>query len=326
MEIMDRNLPVNLGRVTEAAALASGKYLGRGDKNGADGAAVDAMRRMFDTVDIDGIVVIGEGEMDEAPMLYIGEKIGNREEEGVPLVDIAVDPLDGTTSIAKGLPNAISVVAVAPRGCMLHAPDMYMDKIACGPRAAGAININDSPEKNIRRVAKALGKDVSDITVSVLERERHDQLVKEIREAGARIKMISDGDVMSAIATCFDHTGVDLMMGRGGAPEGVLAAAALKCMRGDFQGKLAPQTEEEIKRCHEMGAKLDEIYTLDDLVKGDDVVFSATGVSNGELLKGVHYLGNNVAETETLILRSVTGTVRFMHATHYLDKKPEYAK
>ncbi|NLY09940.1 MAG: class II fructose-bisphosphatase [Tissierellia bacterium] len=322
---MDRNLAVNLGRVTEAAALASGKHLGRGDKNGADQAAVDAMRRMFDTVDIDGIVVIGEGEMDEAPMLYIGEHIGTKEEGGAK-VDIAVDPLDGTTSIANGLPNAISVVAVTPRGCMLHAPDMYMEKIACGPKAAGMIDIKASPEENIIRVAKALGKDVTDITVAVLDRERHVDLVNAIRNAGARIQMISDGDVMSALATCFDHTGVDLMMGIGGAPEGVLAAAALKCMRGDFQCILKPEDDEQIARCQLMGASLDRVYRLDDLVQGDDILFAATGVSNGELLKGVQYLGNNKAQTETLILRSATGTVRFMEATHYLDRKPEYAK
>ncbi len=322
---MDRNLVVNLGRVTEAAALASGKYLGRGDKNAADGAAVDAMRRMFDTVDIDGIVVIGEGEMDEAPMLYIGEHIG-RQREGGTKVDIAVDPLDGTTSIANGLANAISVVAVAPRGCMLHAPDMYMDKIACGPEAKGVIDINKTVEENINAVADAIGKSVDDITVAVLDRERHEKLVKEIRDAGARIKMLSDGDVLSAISTCFEHTGVDLIMGIGGAPEGVLAAAAMKCLGGDFQGVLKPETDEQIKRCKEMGATPDTVYYLDDLVKGDDIIFAATGVSHGELLDGVRYLGNNMAETETLILRSVTGTVRFMSAIHHLDKKPEYAQ
>lgn len=322
---MDRNLPVNLGRVTEAAALASAKLLGRGDKNEADQAAVDAMRRMFDTVNIDGVVVIGEGEMDEAPMLYIGEHIGTATRDDLK-VDIAVDPLDGTTSVANGLPNAISVVAVAPRGCMLHAPDTYMKKIAVGPKAKGVIDINKTVEENIRNVAKALNKDVSDITVTVLNRPRHDELIRDIRNAGARIKMISDGDVLGAISTCFDYTGVDILMGIGGAPEGVLAAAALKCLGGEIQGILHPANEEHVQRCINMGAKLNEVYYTDDLVKGDEIAFAATGVSYGELLQGVKYLENNMATTHTLILRAETGTIRFMESIHKLDKKPEYAK
>ena len=234
---MDRNLPVNLARVTEAAALSSAKFLGQGDKNLADAAAVDAMRRMFDTLDIDGVVVIGEGEMDEAPMLYIGENIGTAQEDGLK-VDIAVDPLDGTTSVANGLPNAISVVAVAPRGCLLHAPDTYMKKIAVGPKAKGSIDIHASVKENIENVAKALKKDVSEITVVVIDRPRHTPLVKEIRDAGARIKMISDGDVLGAIDACFDYTNTDILMGTGGAPEGVITAVALKCLGGEFQGIL----------------------------------------------------------------------------------------
>ena len=230
---MNRDLGLNLARVTEAAALAAGKWMGKGDKNAADGAAVDAMRRMFDTIDIDGTVVIGEGEIDEAPMLYIGENIGKSTNENQ--VDIAVDPLDGTTSIAGGMPNAIAVVAVAPKGCLLNAPDCYMNKIACGPKAKGAIQLEASTEENIKNVAKALDKDISDVTVSVLQRDRHDQLVKEIRATGARIKFVNDGDIVTAIATCFDDSGVDLVMGIGGAPEGVIAAAALKCLGGDFQ-------------------------------------------------------------------------------------------
>lgn len=322
---MDRNLVTNLGRVTEAAALAGAKLLGRGDKNQADQEAVDAMRRMFDTVDIDGIVVIGEGEMDEAPMLYIGERIGSGTSKDVQ-VDIAVDPLDGTTSVANGLPNAISVLAVAPRGTMLHAPDMYMKKIAVGPRAKGVIDIKASIKTNIENVARALNKDVSDVTVTMLERNRHDKMAEETIEAGARIKFISDGDVIGAINTCFDHTDVDILIGIGGAPEGVLAAAALKCLDGEMQCLMIAQNEEEIRRCKEMGVDLDKIYTTDDLVQGDEVIFAATGVSHGELLDGVQFMDNNRANTHSLILRAETGTIRFMKAHHRLDKKPEYAK
>lgn len=322
---MDRNLALNLARVTEAAALASAKLLGRGDKNAADQAAVDAMRRMFDTVNIDGVVVIGEGEIDEAPMLYIGEQIGIAGEDSLK-VDIAVDPLDGTSSIAYGRPDAVSVVAIAPRGCMLHAPDTYMNKIAVGPKAAGVIDINAPIEDNIARVAKALDKDVSEVTITMLDRPRHSDLVASIRKAGARIRMITDGDVIAAINTCFENTGVDMMVGIGGAPEGVLTAAALKCMGGEFQGVLHPVTEEQKRRCIEMGVDLNKVYKTDDLVKGDEVVFAATGVSHGELLQVVKYLENNVASTHTLVLRAETGTIRFIEATHKLDKKPEYAK
>ncbi len=322
---MDRNLPINLGRVTEAAALASAKHLGKGDKDKADQAAVDAMRRMFDTINIDGVVVIGEGEMDEAPMLYIGEKIGKAGEDDLK-VDIAVDPVDGTTSVANGLPNAISVVAVAPRGCLLHAPDTYMKKIAVGPKAKGVIDIHKSVQENILNVAKALNKSVEDITVEVLDRPRHDEMIKEIRQAGARIKLVSDGDVLSAISTCFDYTGVDMTMGIGGAPEGVITAVALKCIGGDFQGILAPLNEEHRQRCIKMGADIDKVYYIDDLAKGGEMSFAATGVSYGELLEGVKYLNNNTATTHTLILRSETGTIRFLQSIHHLDKKPEYAK
>ncbi|MBU5436752.1 class II fructose-bisphosphatase [Tissierella sp. MSJ-40] len=322
---MDRNLALNLARVTEAAALASAKYLGRGDKNAADQAAVDAMRRMFDTINIDGIVVIGEGELDEAPMLYIGEEIGKATGESLK-VDIAVDPLDGTISVAKGLPNAISVVAIAPRGCLLHAPDTYMKKIAVGPKARGFVDINASVEENIRNVAKALDKDVSEITVNILDRPRHDKLVEEVRKVGARIKMFSDGDVLAAISTCFDYTGVDILMGIGGAPEGVIAAAALKCMEGEFQGVLCPATEEQKERCLNMGADLNKVLTMEDLVKGNEIIFAATGVSYGELLQGVKYLEYNKASTHSLVMRAETGTIRFIEAIHRLDKKPEYAK
>lgn len=323
---MDRNLAINLVRVTEAAALESAKHLGRGDKIKADQAAVDGMRNMFDTLMIDGVVVIGEGEMDEAPMLYIGEHIG-KAVEGCPKVDIAVDPLDGTTAVAKGLPNAISVVAVAPRGCLLHAPDMYMDKIAVGPKAAGKININASVEENLNSVAEALNKDISDVTVTMLDRPRHEELISRVRNAGARIKLFGDGDVAAAIATCFEHSGVDILLGIGGAPEGVIAAAALKCMGGEFQGKLIPYTDEERERCIKMGiGNIDKVLTMEDLAKGNEILFAATGISDGELLKGVVYYENNTARTHSMVTRSKTGTIRFIESIHKLDKKPEYAK
>lgn len=324
--MIDRDLALGLVRVTEIAALGSARWMGRGDKNAADQAAVDGMRKMFDTLNIDGVVVIGEGEMDEAPMLYIGEELGKRGSEDVK-VDIAVDPLDGTNSVAKGLPNAVSVIAIAERGCLLHAPDMYMDKIAVGPRAKGVININAPVEENLRNIAKALNKDIKEVTVTMLDRERHEGLVKEIRKVGSRIKLFKDGDVAAAIATCFDKTGVDVMMGIGGAPEGVIAAAALKCMGGEFQGRLYPMNEDERQRCKSMGiCDIDRVLHLDDLVKGDDVFFAATGISDGELLKGVLYMENNIAVTDSVVMRLKTGTIRFVEATHNLSRKPQYIK
>ncbi|KNF09738.1 fructose-1,6-bisphosphatase class 2 [Gottschalkia purinilytica] len=322
---MDRNLALNIVRVTEAAALSSAKFLGRGDKNAADQAAVDGMRKMFDTLNIDGVVVIGEGEMDEAPMLYIGEQIGQGNESS-PKVDIAVDPVDGTTAVAKGLSNAIAVVAIAPRGCLLHAPDMYMDKIAVGPKAKGVINIEASVEDNLKAVAKALNKDISELTVNILDRERHEELITQVRNVGARIKLFSDGDVAAAIATCFDHSGVDVLMGIGGAPEGVIAAAALKCMGGEFQGRLVPYNEEEKARCTKMGIEdTNCVLSMEDLVKGNEIYFAATGISDGDLLKGVVYYENNMAKTYSMVTRAETGTVRFVEAIHKLDEKPEYA-
>lgn len=323
---MDRNLALNLVRVTEAAALESARFLGRGDKNAADQAAVNGMRNMFDTVNIDGTVVIGEGEMDEAPMLYIGEKIGNPV-EGSTKVDIAVDPLDGTTAVAEGRANAISVVAVAPKGCLLHAPDMYMDKIAVGPKAKGCVDINAPVEENLKNVAEALNKDISDLTVTMLDRPRHKDLIKKVRDIGARIKLFGDGDVAAALATCFENLGVDILMGIGGAPEGVLAAAAMKCMEGEFQGKLYPMNGKEKERCTKMGIDdVEKVLYLDDLVKGNEIIFAATGVSDGELLKGVVFPETNIAKTYSMVLRAETGTVRFIDAIHSLDKKPEYAK
>lgn len=321
---MDRNLALNLARVTEAAALSAGKWLGKGDKNCADGAAVDAMRRMFDTVEIDGTVVIGEGEIDEAPMLYIGEKIGTK--SGEEQVDIAVDPIDGTNSVAAGGTNSIAVLAVAPKGCLLNAPDIYMDKIACGPKAKGAIKLDDSPSENIKRVAEKLNKNIDEITVAILDRPRHEKIIKEIRKLGARIKKVSDGDIVTAIECCFEESGVDLIMGRGGAPEGVIAAAALKCLGGDFQGRLHPTDEKQEARCKDLHSDLNKVYEIDDLVKGNEVIFSVTGISKGEILDGVKYYENNIATTESLVLRLPSGTQRFIKSTHRLDLKPDYAK
>ncbi|QXM06736.1 class II fructose-bisphosphatase [Crassaminicella indica] len=322
---MDRNLALNLARVTEAAALGAAKYMGRGDKNIADQAAVDGMRSMLDTLNIDGVVVIGEGEMDEAPMLYIGEQIG-KADNGCIKVDIAVDPVDGTNCVAKGLPNAVAVVAVAPKGHLLNAPDMYMDKIAVGPKAKGVIDMNAPVKENLLNVAKALNKNITDLTVTMLDRERHERIIKECRELGVRIKLFKEGDVAAAIATCFEDRGIDIMLGIGGAPEGVLAAAAIKCLGGEFQGKLVPFEEEERERCKKMGVDCEKVLRLDDLVKGNEVYFAATGISDGDLLRGVTYSENNMARTHSVVMRAETGTIRFIEAIHKLDKKPEYAK
>ncbi|SHJ85405.1 class II fructose-bisphosphatase [Tepidibacter formicigenes] len=322
---MDRNLAINLVRVTEAAALGASKHLGRGDKNIADQAAVDGMRKMFDTIDIDGTVVIGEGEMDEAPMLYIGESIG-RCCDGAIKVDIAVDPLDGTNCVAKGLPNAIAVVALAPKGHLLNAPDMYMDKIAVGPKAKGLVSLDNPITENLKILSNVLDKSMDDLTVTMLDRERHEKLIKECRDAGVRLKLFNEGDIGAAMATCFDHTGIDMMVGIGGAPEGVLAAAALKCMGGDFQGRLVPYEDEEKKRCIDMGINPNKLLTMEDLVKGNEVYFAATGITEGDFLKGVVYKGNKIVQTHSVVMRSETGTIRFIDAIHKLDKKPSYAK
>lgn len=317
---MERELALELVRVTEAAALACARWMGRGDKIKADQLAVDAMRRGFDTVGIEGTVVIGEGEMDEAPMLYIGEKVGT----GGPPVDVAVDPLEGTNLVAKGIGGSIAVLAVAPKGCLLHAPDMYMEKIAVGPDAAGCIDLEASLAANLRWVARAKGKDISDLTVVILDRERHARQIAECREAGARIKLISDGDVAPAVAAAFPDSGVDVLVGIGGAPEGVLAAAALKSMGGDMQARLVPQNEAEVTRCAEMGVQPDQILRLYDLVRGEDVIFAATGITDGDLLRGVRYLPGTKACTQSVVMRSTTGTVRFIDATHRLDRKPQW--
>ena len=315
---MDRNLALELVRVTEAAALACGRWVGKGDKHAADRAATEAMRRSLEAIDISGTVVIGEGEMDEAPMLYIGEKVGSGNGQQV---DIAVDPLEGTNICAKGLNGSIATIALAPRGGFLHAPDMYMEKIAVGPSARGAIDINLPPAENLRRVAAAKGCQIGDLTVVILDRPRHDRMVNDIRKAGARIHLISDGDVAPAIAAAVENSGIDLLMGIGGAPEGVLAAAALQCLGGDMQGRLVFMSNEERERVRSMGiSDFDRVYNCDDLASGD-VVFAATGVTNGDLLKGVRYFAGG-AETHSIVMRSKTRTVRFIEARHCFEHKP----
>ncbi len=317
---MDRNLALEFVRITEAAALASARFMGRGDEKAADQAAVDAMRRAFDSVDIAGRVVIGEGERDEAPMLYIGEEVG-KSQEGSLAVDIALDPLEGTTICAKGDVGAISVIAAAEKGHFLHAPDVYMDKVACGPRSAGAISIDSSPEENISRVSEALGKPVADITVVILDRSRHSELIQRVRKTGARIRLIGDGDVSAAIATCWEDSGIDLLLGIGGAPEGVITAAALKCMGGDFQGRLLFKNEEERERARKMGVEdMNRSYKRDDLARGS-VLFFATGVTDGPLLRGVRTLPGQKAKTESVVMRSQTGTIRYVQAEHNFNIK-----
>jgi fructose-1,6-bisphosphatase class II len=317
---MERNLALEFVRLTEAAALSSARWMGRGNEKAADQAAVDAMRKAFDSLVIDGTVVIGEGERDEAPMLYIGEKVGRRT-EGAPAIDIALDPLEGTTICATGGVGSISVIAVAERGNFLHAPDTYMDKIACGPEARGQIDIDLSPTENIHRVAEALRKTVGDMTVVILERPRHADLIAEVRKTGARIHLIGDGDVSAAVAASWLDSGIDLLIGIGGAPEGVISAAAMQCLGGDFQGRLKFRNEEEKQRAHKMGIKdLNKKYTVDELARGS-VMFCATGVTDGPLLKGVKLLPNKQAKTHSLVMRSKTGTVRTIEAHHNFNLK-----
>jgi fructose-1,6-bisphosphatase II len=320
--ILDRNLALEVVRVTEAAALASARLMGRGAKNEADEAAVQAMRRAFDGLQIRGTVVIGEGERDEAPMLFIGEKVGSGHQDD-PEVDIAVDPLEGTNLCAFGLPNAISVVAFAEKGKFLHAPDTYMDKIAVGPAAKGVIDLDKSPTENLKAIADAKGCYVEDLTTIILDRERHQKLIQEVRKAGARIKLISDGDVSAAISTCVEGTGIDVLFGSGGAPEGVLAAAALRCTGGDFQGRLMFRNDQERDRAASMGVKdLDRKFSLHELAQGD-VMFAATGVTSGDMLKGVRFFKGG-AHTHSIVMRSKSGTIRFIEAEHHFDRKPAY--
>ena len=315
--IPDRNLALELVRVTEAAAMGAAGWIGRGDKNAADGAAVDLMRRMINTVTMQGVVVIGEGEKDEAPMLFNNERVG----AGFgPEVDVAVDPLEGTRLTALGIPGSISVIAVAERGSMFFpGAALYMEKIAVGPEAAGAIDLHLSPTENVRSVAAAKGMRVSDLTVVVLERERHDGLIEELRTAGARVNLIRDGDVAPSIAACRPWTGVDMLMGIGGTPEGVISAAAIKCMGGAIQGRLWPRNDDEKRALLDAGFDLDRVLTADDLVAGDDIFVAATGVTGGSLLSGVRASATGV-DTESLVMRSRSGTVRRIAAFHPNDK------
>ncbi|WP_436493771.1 class II fructose-bisphosphatase [Actinokineospora sp. HUAS TT18] len=321
-EAPDRNLALELVRVTEAAAMAAGRWVGRGDKIGGDQAAVDAMRKLVHTVSMRGVVVIGEGEKDEAPMLYNGEEVGNGDG---PDCDVAVDPIDGTTLMAKGMPNAIAVLAVAERGAMFDPSAVfYMEKLAVGPEAADVVDITAPVAENIRRVAKAKHSDVSDVTVCILDRPRHENLIHEVREAGARIHFISDGDVAGAISAARPNTGVDLLLGIGGTPEGIIAAAALKCMGGAIQGKLWPKDAEERAKAIDAGHDLDRILFTDDLVSGDNVFFCATGITDGDLLRGVHYRAGGCT-TQSIVMRSKSGTVRMIDGFHRLTKLREYS-
>ena len=318
----DRNLALELARVTEAAALAATRWVGRGDKEAADQAAVDAMRLMMGTISMDGVVVIGEGEKDEAPMLYRGEEIGNGEP---PVVDIAVDPIDGTTLTSKGQPGALAVVALSERGTMFDpGPCVYMEKLAVGEEAADVIDIEAPIADNLERVAKVKGSDVSDLTVIILERSRHDQLAKEVREAGARINFIPDGDVAGAIAAARSESAADVYVGIGGTPEGVIAAAALKCLGGALQGRLWPRNDDERQATIDAGYDIDKVLNTDDLVSGEDVFFSATGITDGDLLKGVRHRGQSII-TQTLVMRSRSGTVRMVDALHRRQKLRDFS-
>ncbi|WP_225837311.1 class II fructose-bisphosphatase [Streptomyces sp. NK08204] len=321
-EAPDRNLALELVRVTEAAAMAAGRWVGRGDKMGADGAAVRAMRTLVSTVSMNGVVVIGEGEKDEAPMLFNGERVG----DGTgPEVDIAVDPIDGTTLTAKGMPNAIAVLAAAERGAMFDPSAVfYMDKLVTGPEAADFVDIDAPVAVNIRRIAKAKRSTPEDVTVVILDRPRHEGLIKEVREAGARIKLISDGDVAGSIYALREGTGVDLLLGIGGTPEGIISACAVKCLGGTIQGKLWPKDDEERQRAIDAGHDLDRVLTTEDLVNGENVFFVATGITDGELLRGVRYR-SETATTDSIVMRSKSGTVRRIDSEHRLSKLRAYS-
>jgi fructose-1,6-bisphosphatase II len=312
-----RNLAMELVRVTEAGALAAGRFMGRGDKEAADAAAVNAMRIVLQTVDMNGVIIIGEGEKDNAPMLYNGENVGNG---SPPDVDVAVDPIDGTRPLAFGRSNSLATVALAPRGSMFDpGPFVYMNKLAVGPEARGVINIEKSITENLQAIAKAKHKDVEDLTTIILDRDRHKDMIAEIRRAGARIRIIPDGDVAAALMTAWPDSGVDVLLGVGGTPEGVIAACALRAMGGEIQGKLYARDEDELRRGREAGYNFDKILTMDDLVSSEDVFFAATGITDGELLQGVRYFGEG-ASTDSLVVRGLTGTVRQINATHRLDK------
>jgi fructose-1,6-bisphosphatase II len=318
----DRNLALELVRVTEAAAMAAGRWVGRGDKNGADGAAVNAMRTLIGTVGMDGVVVIGEGEKDNAPMLYNGEQVGSGEG---PACDVAVDPVDGTTLVAKGMANGIAVMAVSARNSMYDPSAVfYMEKLVVGPEAAEVVDIRLPVAENIRRVAKAKGSSVDDVTVVLLDRPRHDELATQIRATGARIKFISDGDVAGAVEAARPDTGLDMLLGIGGTPEGIIAACAMKCLGGKIQGKLWPRDDAERQKALDAGHDLDRVLDTDDLVSGDDCFFVATGITDGELLRGVRY-GRSTARTHSLVMRSRSGTIRSIESVHQLEKLRAYS-
>ncbi len=317
MVVPDRNMALELVRATEAAAMAAGRWMGRGDKNGVDGAAVDAMRYMLNTVRMSGTVIIGEGEKDEAPMLFNGETLGTGEP---PEVDIAVDPVDGTTLTSHGRGGAVSVVAVSEKGTMYDPRHIfYMNKIITGPEAADVIDIEAPVRENIQRVAKAKGKRCEDVTVITLDRPRHEALVQEIRDTGARIRFISDGDVCGALMTCKEGSGIDLLLGIGGSPEAVVTAAAMKCVGGGIQCILWPRNEKEREKCNELGVDIKKILTAEDLVSGDNIFFALTGVTDGELVRGVRYEGNKIS-TSSLVMRSKSGTIRYIDAMHAVEK------
>ncbi|MCE5206987.1 MAG: class II fructose-bisphosphatase [Chloroflexi bacterium] len=312
-----RNLALELVRVTEAAALAAGRYVGSGDKKLADKAAVDAMRLVLNSIEMDGVIVIGEGEKDEAPMLYNGERIGNGEP---PMVDIAVDPIDGTRPAAYGLPNSITTVALAPRGTMFNpGPFVYMNKIAVGPAARDVIDIEAPVEENLRKIAKAKGENVNDLTAVILDRPRHKELITQVRKMGVRIRMIPDGDVSGAIMTSWPNSGVDVLLGIGGTPEGVLAACAMRCLGGCIMGKMYARNEKDLERAAEYGYDFNKVYTQDDLISSEDTFFAATGLTNGDLLKGLDYSSDG-AQTHSLVMRGLTGTVREITAYHRMSK------
>jgi fructose-1,6-bisphosphatase II len=319
---LDRNLALEVVRVTEAAALAAARHMGRGDRQAADRGAVTAMRRAFQSLRIRGTVVIGEGERDRAPMLFIGETVGSGSADD-PLVDIAVDPLEGTSLCAFGRPNALSVVAMGEEGQLLHAPDIHMKKIAVGPIAKGLIDIDKSATENLKAIADAKGCFVDDLTAVILDRPRHDGIVQEVREAGARVRFISDGDISAAISTCSDESGIDVLFGTGGAPEGVLAACAVRCLGGDFQARLVPADELELARARAHGVDVTKKWLLTDIARGD-VMFAATGVTHGDMLKGVRFFSGG-ARTQSIVMRSKSGTVRRIDAEHRFDLKPDLA-
>ncbi len=312
-----RNLALELVRVTESAALSAGRFMGRGDKDVADRAAVDAMRLVLNSIDMDAVIVIGEGEKDEAPMLFNGEKVGSGKP---PQVDLAVDPIDGTRPLANGFLNSIATVAIAPRDTMFNpGPFVYMDKIAVGPQAKGLIDIEAPLRDNLEKIAHSENKSLNDLTVIILQRPRHQELIQEVREIGSRIRLIPDGDVAGALMTCLPESGIDALLGIGGTPEGILAACAIRAMGGELQGKLHIRNEQEKKLGLEMGYSLDKVITMDDLVSSDDVFFAATGITDGELLDGVRYTGKG-AETHSLVIRGKTGTVRWIKAKHNIEK------